>query len=217
LTTSKEDYLKIIYDAGGMDTMVSNKVIAEKLGVAPASVSGMLIKLDKQGLIHYQPYKGSQLSEEGLKVCLDVVRSHRLWEVFLLRYLEYSWREAHEDAHILEHANASRLIDRLEKFLDYPETCPHGSMIPHKGQKLDEEQLIFMSSLEPGEKAVIIKVNENSDFLDYLERTGLKIGAHIEIADIEQFEGSITFRQGVSDVVTVGHKAATMISVQREV
>lgn len=138
MTPNKEDYLKVIYKLSESDKLVTNKKIAEYLQIAPASVTEMLIKLNRDGYIIYQPYKGSVLTEQGNKIAISLLRGHRLWEVFLMKYLDYSYSEAHEDAELLEHVTPIRLIERLDQFLEHPSHCPHGSIIP----KADESEVI---------------------------------------------------------------------------
>ena len=121
MNSNREDYLKVLYSEGGIDKFVSNKLLAEHLNVAPGSVSEMLTKLSKAGLTEFVAYKGSKLTEYGAEVCMKIIRRHRLWEVFLMNKLNYTWREAHEDAHLLEHISSERMIERLDEFLGYPE------------------------------------------------------------------------------------------------
>lgn len=213
--SNKEDYLKIIYEEGGLEQLVPNKVIAEKLGIAPASVSEMLAKLGAQGLISYQAYKGSRLTDAGLAACIDVVRSHRLWEVFLIRHLGYSWRESHEDAHLLERVATARMLDRLDAFLNYPQTCPHGSLIPRKGKAPERSAaLCRLSELAVGDKAIVRQVIEDGKLLDYLERSGVKVHQAIEVLAVADYEGPITFSQG-EQAIGISYKAATQIFVER--
>lgn len=212
---TKEEYLKIIYEEGGLDSTVSNKVIAEKLGIAPASVSEMLAKLGGQGLIDYQAYKGSRLTPEGLAACMDVVRSHRLWEVFLIRHLGYSWRESHEDAHLLEHAASPRILERLDAFLNYPQTCPHGSQIPREGEALRQATLQRLSDLSVGDHAIVRRVVEDGTLLDYLERSGVEVHRAIKVLAVEDYEGPIRFAQG-DQTISISYKAATQIFVERQ-
>lgn len=212
MTASKEDYLKVIYEAGGLDAPVPNKAISDALGVAPASVTEMLAKLRGQGLISYTAYKGSRLTQEGLAACIDVVRSHQLWEVFLQRCLGYSWRESHEDAHLLEHVTSPRLAERLNAFLNYPETCPHGAAIPQNGVQGAGPALQPLSSLCEGARAKLSRVEEDGALLDYLEQSGLEIGATIAVTHVAPYEGPVTFLQNGVDI-TVSHKAARQIYV----
>ena len=213
MTSNKEDYLKIIYEEGGLQKAVANKVIAEKLGIAAASVSEMLTKLEKQGLVHYQPYKGAKLTDEGLSMVIDVVRSHRLWEVFLIRHLGYTWREAHEDAHLLEHATPKRMIDRLDMFLNHPQTCPHGSKIPQNSDADQAFMLQPLSALSVGDRAIVRKISEDGALLDYLEKNGLKIGKEIIVEDVDEYEGPISFMQN-GHSISVSHKAARQVYVE---
>lgn len=215
MTSNKEDYLKIIYEEGGMEKIVANKIIAAKLGIAPASVSEMLWKLSEQNLIVYQPYKGSQLTEAGLAACIDVVRSHRLWEVFLMRHLGYSWREAHEDAHLLEHIAPKRMIDRLDTFLNYPQTCPHGAPIPNTQVKLSQATLRRLSDLSPGERVIICRIIEDGALMDYLEQSGLELQKEIYLESIDDYEGPVTFLQGEKRII-ISFKAATQIFVENQ-
>lgn len=212
---TKEDYLKIIYEEGGLERIVPNKVIAEKLGIAPASVSEMLVKLGGQGLVDYQAYKGSRLTSEGLAACLDVVRSHRLWEVFLIRHLGYSWRESHEDAHLLEHAASPRILERLDAFLNYPQTCPHGSQIPREGEALRQATMQRLSDLAVGDHAIVRRVVEDGALLDYLERNGVEVHQAIQVLAVEDYEGPISFVQG-DRTISISYKAATQIFVERQ-
>ena len=213
MTSNKEDYLKAIYEEGGLEGFVSNKRIAEKMGIAAPSVSEMLSKLHQDGLIDYKAYHGARLTEKGLSYCLNVVRSHRLWEVFLMRHLGYTWREAHEDAHLLEHIAPERMIDRLDAFLNYPQTCPHGAQIPHKGEiPHDAYRSQKLSELEQGQTAVISRLREDGQLLDYLSECKVQIGKEIRILDKGAYEGPITFLQEEKEI-TISYKAASQIYV----
>lgn len=130
MTPNKEDYLKVIFQAQGEKQLVSNKEIAKRLNIAPASVSEMLVKLKKEGLIFYEPYKGSKLTEDGEKWCLKVVRAHKIWEVFLIKCLNYSKENAHKEAHLLEHVSSDNIIEKLDKFLGYPQYSLEDKKIP---------------------------------------------------------------------------------------
>ena len=215
MTSNKEDYLKIIYDAGGFDTYVSNKVISEKLGIAPASVSEMLAKLQHEGLIEYRAYHGSKLSQKGLASCIDVVRGHKLWEVFLVRHLGYTLWEAHEEAHLLEHIASERMLQRLDNFLEHPKTCPHGSLIPQIDDPIPQYSfpLKKLCEMEINESARIAQVLEDKKLLDYLERSQVKIGTVIHLVGKDDYEGPVSFEQD-GKIISVSYKAATQIFVQ---
>lgn len=180
MTPNKEDYLKAIFAAASDMGLASNKKVADALQVSPASVSEMLLRLQKEGLIIYTPYKGSKLTEKGITLLYPVVQSHRLWEVFLMQYLGYTWREAHEDAHLLEHATSERLLSRLDAFLEYPSHCPHGNPIQRETKSIDEISELPLSTLNTGETGEILRVEERGELLDMLTAHGLHIGSRLK-------------------------------------
>ena len=137
MTLSEEDYIKAIYHLG----MVSNKTVstnavADQMETKPSSVTDMVKKLSDKGLVNYKRYKGVSLTELGKKTALSIVRKHRLWEVFLVEKLNFSWDEVHDVAEQLEHIKSDKLVDRLDKHLGYPQVDPHGDPIPSKKESL---------------------------------------------------------------------------------
>lgn len=194
MNQSKDDYLKTIYRLGGENKIVSNKELSNALGVSPASISEMIIRLNKEKLIKYTPYKGVLLTPEGLSYALQLLRSHRLWEVFLKDYLGYKWSEVHEDADILEHASSPQLIEKLNDFLGSPEHCPHGSPIPSETGEVSSLNIKALSTLETGSKASIEKVSENPHMLDLLELVHISIGDQIEVLDNSKIKETVTIK-----------------------
>jgi len=213
MTSNKEEYLRVIYEHGGEEKNVSNKLIAEELGVSPSSVTEMVNKLKVEGLITTQPYKGCMLTEAGLTACMNVIRNHRLWEVFLTQQLGYSWREAHEEAHLLEHASTPRLMDRLDAFLGNPQSCPHGFQIPQKNKMGFEGKLESLSMLRKSQKGIIRRITENVNLMDYLERIGFVLNEEIQILEVSDYEGPITFLQG-GNPISISYKAAQEVFVE---
>lgn len=216
MTQNKEDYLKIIYKLGGLKELVSNKRIADALQIAPASVTEMLGKLKREGLIYYEAYKGSRLTPEGMRVAITLVRGHRLWEVFLMRHLGYSWSEAHEDAELLEHITPSRLTARLDNFLNYPAYCPHGSVIPHTDGQVDHIPLQTLNEVPVGKTSHIRRVTEEKELLDYLQEAGITIGAAVLIVEAGAYEGPLTLELD-GKRVQISYKAACQIYVDETV
>ncbi len=212
MTQNKEDYLKIIYKLGGAEELVSNKLIAESLKIAPASVTEMLGKLKREGLIYYEPYKGSRLTSKGIRAAISLVRGHRLWEVFLMRHLGYSWSEAHEDAELLEHITPPRLVERLDIFLNYPAYCPHGNAIPQPDGQIIPIPLQTLDLLPVGVTSHIRLVTEEKELLDYLQELGIKIGDSVRIIDVAAYEGPITLELE-DNRVQISYKAACQIFV----
>ncbi|HHV08749.1 MAG TPA: metal-dependent transcriptional regulator [Clostridiales bacterium] len=212
MTPNKEDYLKELYKLGGLDHLVSNKQMSQVLEVAPASVSEMLNKLSQEGLLVIEPYKGSQLTPDGLRIAISLLRGHRLWEVFLIRHLGYTWSEAHEDAELLEHISPSRLTDRLDRFLNYPEYCPHGSVIPKSDGQTNEDTLMLLADLKTGDTSKIKKVLEEKKFLDYLQNQGIEIGTQFTVTSVGDYEGPFTLALE-EKTIQISYKAACQIFV----
>ncbi|SHO43442.1 metal-dependent transcriptional regulator [Anaerocolumna xylanovorans] len=214
MTRNKEDYIKEIYKLGGGEEQINNKQIAEVLNVSPASVTEMLGKLQKEELIVYEPYKGSKLTEKGMKAAVTLLRGHRLWEVFLIERLGYTWSEAHEDAEKLEHVAPVRLIDRLEEYLGYPAFCPHGSAIPQADGKVQRLQLKSLLEMKEGESSAIRRVVEKNDLMDYLQELGIHIGSKVTVEKFEALEGPVAIR--VDDTPKqLSYKAAGMVYVDK--
>src|ERR1044072_4527488 len=139
-STSEENYIKTIYHLQNGQNTVTTSALAENLSTKPASVTDMMKKLKTKKLIHYQPYQGFRLSQEGRKVALDIIRRHRLWEFFLAEKLKFKWDEVHVLAEDLEHVSNKKLIDKLDEFLGFPRFDPHGDPIPDSLGKMETSQ-----------------------------------------------------------------------------
>lgn len=183
MTPNREDYLKLILELGGDQKKINNKQIVSGLDVSAASVSEMISKLLKEGLVEHSPYQGVQLTETGLASASALIRKHRLWEVFLVEHLHYSWNEVHDDAEVLEHVTSETLASRLEAYLDHPRYCPHGGMIPEQGELIHEGEKNTMSSYPVGTKIRIARVLDERELLDYLVSIQLNIHEEYEIID----------------------------------
>lgn len=213
MTTNREDYLKQLYRLEQNGGSVGNKQVAEALGIAPASVSEMLAKLGKEGLIRYEAYKGTSLTDEGRHMAIHLLRGHRLWEVFLREYLGYSWSEAHEDAELLEHVTPARLSERLDAYLNHPSHCPHGEPIPRSGEPAAEAPLIPLSQASAGKSVMLRKVREERELMDYLEALDIRLGVEAVVTAIGAYEGPISLTLNGRDV-QLSHKAAEQILVE---
>ena len=215
MTPNREDYLKEIGKLGGGDSLVTNKQIADVLRVSPASVSEMLSKLGREGFIEYEPYRGIRLTPTGKSQSSALLRSHRLWEVFLHRHLGYSWSEVHEEAELLEHVTSPRLAQRLDDFLNHPDSCPHGSAIPRADGQISAVPLRKLSRMSVGEKSVVRRVSEEKELLDYLEKLGVRIGSAFTVRSIEPYEGPVTI-EADGNAISLSYKAACRIDVEVE-
>ena len=214
MTPNREDYLKIILELGGDTTKVNNKQIVSSLDVSAASVSEMISKLVKEELVEHSPYQGVQLTASGLQKASSLIRKHRLWEVFLVEHLDYSWNEVHDDAEVLEHVTSEHLADHLENYLNHHEHCPHGGSIHKKEEVVHEELRQTLESYPVGTKVRISRVLDEKELLDYLVTIDLNINEEYEIVDIAAYEGPITI-QNDRKKIPVSFKAASTIFVDK--
>lgn len=193
LSFAEENYLKAIYHlSDGGKKSVSTNAISEALKTKPASVSDMIRKLASKGVVDYQKYHGVQITEEGKKDALGIIRKHRLWEVFLVEKLKFNWDEVHEIAEQLEHIRSSLLISRLDEFLGYPQYDPHGDPIPDKDGIIQTKPRVPLSKLNAGDNAKLTSVSDSSDmFLRYLDKLNISIGCQIFILEKQEFDGSL--------------------------
>ncbi len=213
MTPNREDYLKLIFELGGNENIINNKQIVTGLNVSAASVSEMITKLLKEGFVTHSPYQGVQLTELGLENASSLVRKHRLWEVFLVTHLGYSWNEVHEEAEVLEHVTSEELTNRLDHFLDHPKVCPHGGIIPASNQPIHERSFKVLAEYSTGTRVQIKRVLDEKELLDYLASVDLTIDEIFTIKEIGIYEGPITLTNG-KKTIQVNFKAAHNIFVE---
>lgn len=214
MTPNREDYLKLIFELGGDVKKISNKQIVTGLTVSAASVSEMISKLVKEGLVEHSPYQGVQLTHRGLRKASTLIRKHRLWEVFLVEHLNYSWNEVHDDAEVLEHVTSKILENRLADYLNTPRFCPHGGVIPDDNQPIHEETRQTLIDYPINTKIRIARVLDEKDLLDYLMSIDLKIHEEYVIKEIAAYEGPITIENDVKKLA-ISYKAASTIFVDQ--
>lgn len=189
-----EDYLKAIYHLSETsDWKVSTNALASYLDIKSPTVSDMLGKLQQKKLITYKKYYGVSLTKGGEQVAINIIRKHRIWEVFLHEKLEFGWEEVHEIAEQLEHIESVELTNRLEAFLGFPKFDPHGDPIPDQNGKIKERKAVcFLKDLSIGENAIIVGVNDSSsDFLKYLKQQNLELGQELLVEDKFEFDDSL--------------------------
>lgn len=211
MTGNKEDYLKAIYKLGGQYKLINNKDIASALNVSASSVSEMIKKLLQNGYVEYELYQGVKLTESGAKEAMKVVRRHLLWEVFLVERLGYNWDEVDKVAELLEHVTDQELEDKLEIYLEFPKTCPHGTLILKDDR--DNSHFRSMDSLTKGEVGTIRRFEDIKEVLNYVDNLGLKIGDKIEVVNLAPYNGPITFKIKDKDII-IGRDAANKIYVE---
>jgi len=190
---TEENYLKTIYHLStGNNSVVSTNQIAEMTNTKAASVTDMLKKLAEKKLINYIKYQGLTLTEAGKNAAVNIVRKHRLWEVFLVEKLGFKWDEVHDIAEELEHINSESLINRLDDFLGNPAADPHGDPIPDRKGTIQQKKLVRISDMYQDQSGMISGVSEHSSvFLKLLEKMGLTLGTKIKVSELIEFDGSI--------------------------
>jgi DtxR family Mn-dependent transcriptional regulator len=194
-TRAQQDYLKALYQLHGDLRPVPTRDLAQRLGISSPSVSEMVTRLSAQGLVEHDRYRGQQLTREGRKVALELVRHHRLLEMFLVRVLGYSWDEVHDEAERLEHVISERMEQRIFELLGRPELDPHGHAIPTLTGKVRPVSNRPLSECRVGEKLVVQGVSDDDPVrLRELERRGLLPGTRLEMVEESKFEGPIGVR-----------------------
>jgi DtxR family Mn-dependent transcriptional regulator len=191
-TLAEENYLKSIYHLSLTAINVSTNQIAARLNTKAASVTDMLKKLADKGLINYTRYQGVNLTPAGENVAVHIIRKHRLWEYFLVEKLHFKWDEVHDMAEEMEHISSKELVDRLDKFMNYPKHDPHGDPIPDSDGHFSTLELKPVSTIGVNEIGIISGVRDHSAaFLQYLEKQQLTIGKKIRITEIIDYDHSM--------------------------
>ncbi|MDX1531815.1 MAG: metal-dependent transcriptional regulator [Rhodothermales bacterium] len=212
-TQAVEDYLKTIYDLLRQGEAATTSARAERLGVTPASVTGMAKKLAGLNLVAHEPYRGVVLTEAGRKIALEVIRHHRLVELYLHEALGVPWDQVHAEAEKIEHVLSEELEARLDAALGHPTVDPHGAPIPSVDLELEEPERTPLAELEPGQRAVVAEVSDHdAELLRYLGGLGLYPQTPLEVVALAPFEGPLTVRVGGAEQ-TVGRRAAAYIFV----
>jgi DtxR family transcriptional regulator, Mn-dependent transcriptional regulator len=218
LTQSIQDYLKHIFELSAEHGTASTNDLAERLGVAPASVTGMIQRLAASDplLIRYRKHQGVTLTPAGERAALEVIRHHRLLETYLVRALGYSWDEVHEEACRLEHVISEDFEARIAAALGDPDRDPHGDPIPTAELKLPEDDSTPLSALRPPQKAAVVRVSgEDPAFLRHLEDVGLVPGARVSVKSFSEFDNNLTLKIG-SRTSILGPNITTRIFVTTE-
>lgn len=203
LTGQAEDYLKAIYELERDDTPAGTNALAARLGIAAASVSGMLQRLARLGLVRTERYRGSRLTDAGRAAALQLIRRHRIIESYLVTRLGFAWDDVHDEAERLEHAASDELIARMAADLGHPTADPHGAPIPTVEGDVDERRFASLASLGDGERARVARMSDRDpSLLRYLADRGIKPGARVRVESREDFDGPI--------VLTVGRERQTI-------
>ena len=214
ISQTEENYLKAIFKLyERLAKTVSTNAIAQEMNTAPPSVTDMLNRLNKKGLVHYEKRKGAILTKDGIKIATGLIRRHRLWEVFLLEKLNFSWDEVHELAEQLEHIKSEKLVSRLDAYLGYPKYDPHGDPIPDEAGNFTLRKQVLLSDLKTN-TGIVAGVQEHSTaFLQYLDRLKLILGASIEIIERFEYDGAIKMKINGMKEQVISHKVAQNVYI----
>ncbi|GAA4033448.1 metal-dependent transcriptional regulator [Flavobacterium cheonhonense] len=215
MTTSEENYLKVIYHLSQVSPKgVNTNAIAGMLETKASSVTDMLKKLSDKDLVSYQKYQGVTLTENGFLSAKMIVRKHRLWEVFLVEKLQFSWDEVHEIAEELEHIQSMALIDKLDAFLGYPDFDPHGDPIPNRQGEIKKTSKLLLSEAELNQEYHCVGVKDStSEFLKYLDKQKIALGSVFKVIEKESFDDTLTVEINAQEKI-ISNKIANNLYVQ---
>ena len=213
LSQSIEDYLKVIFEIQEKKGKVSTNSLSEELGIAPASVTNMIKKLSEKKLVRHKLYQGVELTKSGRKIALEIIRHHRLIELYLKEALGVPWDKVHDEAEKWEHVLSEDLEDRIDEYLGYPTSDPHGSPIPSRDGNMLVKNSRNLVEVKPGSKVAITEVSDHDpELLRYLGNMGLYPNTEIKVISVEPFQGPITL-EVENKKYSIGQEAAKYISV----
>lgn len=217
-SSTVENYLKAIYvlEKRNEGQLVPLGLLAERLGVTAGTATTMAKRLDKSGLVQYESRAGVRLKPPGEELALDVLRRHRLVELFLVEVLDFDWGEVHEEAEILEHTISQRLLERIDRKLGYPKLDPHGDPIPDAAGNVTSRDLVPLSECEPQPVKIARITDQSPEFLRFLESRNLVPGTELEIVEQDEVADLVTLSCANAGQVQVGISAAAKILVSRQ-
>ncbi|HEX9652867.1 MAG TPA: metal-dependent transcriptional regulator [bacterium] len=225
VTQAVQDYLKIIYKLSESQESVTTNAIAERMNVSQASVTGMIKKMAELKLVSYTPYYGVALSDAGRKIALEIIRHHRLLELYLAEALGYSWDEVHAEAERLEHVISEEMEERMAEFLGHPSTDPHGAPIPTKEGFMTARELMPLTSVQSGLKVRVEQVSDRDpEMLRYLGKIGIYPGVELNVIEKAPFGGPLTVKvgkqqyhlgEGLTDNILIYHEKKSSRSESR--
>lgn len=213
---SQEDYLTAIYRNLDEAGEIKPNLLASKLEISNAAVTDMLRKLSRDGFVDYQKYKGIKLTGEGELYAKNMLRRHRIWEVFLHQTLGMPWDKVHDEAEKLEHSSSDEIINLLEEFLEYPEVDPHGYPIPDKNGKIKKSKtVVAITELNENDTAKVIRVNDDvKNLLSYVTKIGISLGKEIIVKDKLDYDGSVLVKIDNKEM-NISNKIASNIFVEK--
>lgn len=216
INISQEDYLTAIYRNLDDSGEIKQNLLAAKLEISNAAVTDMLRKLSRDGFVDYQKYKSIKLTIEGESYAKNILRRHRIWEVFLHQTLGMTWDQVHDEAEKLEHSSSDELINLLEEFLEYPEVDPHGYPIPDKNGKIKNiKAAVAITELKENDSAKVVMVNDDvKNLLSYLTKIGITLDTEIKVKDKLEYDGSVLIAIDKKEI-NLSSKIASNIFVEK--
>ena len=213
---SQENYLTAIYRNLDNDGEIKPNLLASKLEISNAAVTDMLRKLARDGFVNYKKYKSIKLTNDGELYAKNMLRRHRIWEVFLNQTLGMSWDKVHDEAEKLEHSSSDELINLLEEYLEFPEVDPHGCPIPDKNGKIKKDKnIVPITELKEKDSATVIRVNDDvKNLLSYITKIGISLGKEICIKDKLEYDGSVLILID-NKAINISNKIASNIFVEK--
>ncbi len=217
VSQAEENYLKTVFAISEKEgKSATTNAIAAALQTTAASVTDMLKRLAEKNLIAYEKYRGVLLTDPGRRIATALVRKHRLWEVFLLEKLGFSWDEVHELAEQLEHVQGDALVNRLDAFLGHPKYDPHGDPIPDAEGRWTARKQVLLATLQPGERGTVTGVQDHSaTFLQYLDQMQLTLGATVEVLERFAYDQSARVRTSTGNDLILSEKVCQNLFVHQ--
>lgn len=217
ISHTEENYLKAIFKISErLDGAANTNAISAEMSTSAASVTDMIKRLSKKDLIHYKKHKGVTLTTKGNEIATHLIRKHRLWEVFLVEKLDFSWDEVHEIAEQLEHIKSPELVERLDEYLDHPKFDPHGDPIPDANGQFTYRKQVLLSELKENEVGVVVGVQDHTTaFLQYLDKMNLGLGTKIEVLERFEYDESVEIRLGQTREMVLSKKVCQNLFMQR--
>ncbi|MBA1434221.1 metal-dependent transcriptional regulator [Bombilactobacillus bombi] len=215
MSPSQEDYLKNIFELQHSFQKVTNKRLAEMMHVSAPSVTEMLLNLSQSGFIEHTPYNAIALTKKGRQEAERLVKKHRLWEFFLTDKLHYTTNNVHQAADSLEHCTDDKLVQALNKFLNYPQKCPHGGIIPGNGQGETDDDDLVLSEVKLQTPVKIVRIFDNREFLDYFAQLNLKLNQTVTVLKQLPFDDSLLIQTDTGETLTLSKKTTDFIFVEK--
>jgi DtxR family Mn-dependent transcriptional regulator len=214
-TISTEDYIKAIYRLGHDGGNVTTSALAAQLQLADASITGMIKKLSDKGFVRYERYQGVVLTARGRRMALKIVRRHRLWEMYLVKFLGFSWDQVHDEAERLEHVTSDELERKLDSALGFPDSDPHGDPIPTVSGELDHPEYTALTEYDTGDVVRVLRVSDDdSQMLQHAAQLGIELNKKLVVKEKRSFDGSMVVKVGLKQQF-ISKEVAQAIFVQR--